>query len=387
MNVLFLTNNPNLCSTSRILQSWLSLGRNRNLHGHVVLQNTGDFANWLASNQFDHLVDPMPWPDRRWPVPSIWHAWKVARWAKRRGVRVIHCNEHDVFPFAILLRRLLGCPVVCHVRFVFTRAFAEWAFAGSARRPDALLWTSFQQKDDCASAISGIVPEEQQHVVHLGIDLATFGQSFQSREPIRQAWGVRPHEIVIGTASPLRPRKRVEDFVELVAVLAKNHDHVVGIVAGGTIAGDEDYRDKIVQRIHATDLGRRLRWIGNMEPVEPFYHGCDIVVSTSEYETFGNSVCEAMACGKPVAAYRGGSVHEVVDDDRLIVDTGDLAGLTSVVERLLTDSHFRSRAGARGKARVLEELNPTKRLEQLLEIYHSFAIGRSSRAGALHASH
>src|SRR4051794_30836412 len=111
MNVLFLTNNPNLGSTARILQSWLLLAPRHGLRGAVVAQQPGDFTRWLAAAGIDHLVDPMPWPSRRWPLPGVWHAWKVARWARRRGIEVIHCNEHDVYPFAHLLRRLLPRPL------------------------------------------------------------------------------------------------------------------------------------------------------------------------------------------------------------------------------------------------------------------------------------
>jgi glycosyltransferase involved in cell wall biosynthesis len=380
VRVLFLTNNPNLCSTSRILQSWLKLGVERGLQGHVVLQQKGDFAAWLAANGFPHLVDPMPWPDRRWPVPSLWHAWRVARWARQRGVEIIHCNEHDVFPFALLLRRLLACPIVCHVRFIVTREFAEWIFRGKTRRPDALLWTSFRQKEDCAAAVADIVPDDRQYVVRLGLDTGQFGTMGDSRDSTRDAWGVARHEIVIGTASPLRPRKRIEDFVELIVQLARSHADIAGVIAGGTIDGDEAYADQIVRKIESTGLGRKLQWLGNMEPVEPFYHACDIVVSTSEYETFGNSVCEAMACGKPVAAYSGGSVREVADDAGLIVETGDLNGLTAAVSRLLSDPGLRRQLGSRGRARLAEQFSPAKSLEQLLQIYESLLPSDPARS-------
>src|SRR4051812_24226345 len=107
MRVLFLTSNPNLGGTARILQSWLLLGRQEGVHGRVVAQRAGALSAWLEAETFTHRVDPMPWPDRRWPFPSFWHAWDLARWANRGGVEIIHCNEHDVYPFAVLLRRLM----------------------------------------------------------------------------------------------------------------------------------------------------------------------------------------------------------------------------------------------------------------------------------------
>ena len=132
----------------------------------------------------------------------------------------------------------------------------------------------------------------------------------------------------------------------MVAQLAHDDVRVVGVIAGDVMPGQEAYREELLRRIASTGLGRRLRWVGHMEPIEPFYHACDIFVSTSEYETFGNSVCEAMACRRPVAAYRGGSVHEVVDNAGWIVDTGDLPALTIAVRELvLAPPRFEGRAG------------------------------------------
>ncbi len=71
----------------------------------------------------------------------------------------------------------------------------------------------------------------------------------------------------------------------------------------------------------------------------------DLFISTSELETFGNSVCEAMACKVPVVAYRGGSVAEVVAETGLIVENGDLAGLIAAATTLLTDEPLRIELG------------------------------------------
>ncbi|MBI3408460.1 MAG: glycosyltransferase family 4 protein [Planctomycetes bacterium] len=371
MNVLFLTNNPNLGSTARILQSWLLLGRQDGLHGRVIARSPGDFTAWLKVNAVETLIDPMPWPDRRWPIPGFWHAWKVARWARRARVEVIHCNEHDVYPFAVMLRWLLRCPLVCHVRFRIEPAFSTWAFGGRGRCPDALLWTSRQQREDCAGALGDTVPSRLQHLVPLGLDLQRFGILAGGREETRRQWGFRPDEIVIGSAAPLRPRKRVEDFITLVDRLCREDERVVGVLAGDAPPGDEGYRVQILSQIEATGLGRRLRWLGNLEPVEPFYHGIDVFVSTSTYETFGNTICEAMACRRPVAAYRGGSVHEVAGDAGRVVETGDLNALTEAVRSLVRQPARRAELGDQGFRRVADEFNPAKTLTQLRAIYDS----------------
>jgi glycosyltransferase involved in cell wall biosynthesis len=375
MRVLFLSNTPILGGTARILQCWLRLGRSHGMCGSAVVRAGSEFIDWARANQVSLCVDAMPWPDRNRPWESLWHAAKVAWWARRAGIDVIHCNEHDVYPFAALLRRLLKRPLVCHIRYRIEREFAEWAFR-HCNAPDALLWTSYQQKADSEDAIAGIFPEERQHVLRLGVDLTSFGTLVHTRESTRQQWGIGTDEILIGTASPIRPRKRIEDFIGMIQYLADRHPQVVGIIAGGAIAGDEDYRDRIQQMIVASGLGRRLRWVGYLEPIEPFYHACDIAVSTSEYETFGNSVCEAMACCKPVVGYYGGAVAEVVGDAGFLVKTGDIDRLQAAVERFVRDAELRKTLGAKGQQRVAHEFNPAESLMRLLAIYRTLLMAK-----------
>jgi glycosyltransferase involved in cell wall biosynthesis len=86
------------------------------------------------------------------------------------------------------------------------------------------------------------------------------------------------------------------------------------------------------------------------------------------------SVCEAMACGKAVAAYQGGSVAEVVGHAGLIVETGDLEGLTVAVGHLVQDGELRSALGRKARERVVMEFDPVNSLKQLESIYRSLLL-------------
>jgi glycosyltransferase involved in cell wall biosynthesis len=382
MRVLYLTDNLTLGGTIRILQSWLLLGRRSGLDGHVAVRPGSHLVRWLEANGVAHVANPMPWPDRRWPMPALWHAQRLARWGRRRGIDVIHCNEHNLYPFGVLLRRLLGRPLVCHVRYRLTREFCAWAFGGRGRQPDALLWTSRQQEADCTEAIRGIVPAERQRVLHIGLDPGVFGVRTGERDAMRRQWGFGGDEIVIGQACALRPRKRLEDFVELVARLAREDPRVVGVLAGDAVAGDEPYRELILRRVADSGLGPRFRWLGNLDDVEPFYQAIDVFVSTSEYETFGNSVCEAMCCSRPVVAYQGGSVQEVVGGAGLIARTGDLGALIAAARDCARDAGLRDRLGGVGRQRVARHFNPADSLDQLRQIYDALVLAGPGSAVA-----
>src|SRR5262245_28700324 len=104
MNILFFTNNRFLGGTVRILKSWLLLGPSHGLHGCVVVPPGSDFCQWLASNGIPYIESRMAWPDRRKPWQAFSDAAKVVLWARRYRIGIVHCNEHDVYPFAHLVQ-------------------------------------------------------------------------------------------------------------------------------------------------------------------------------------------------------------------------------------------------------------------------------------------
>jgi glycosyltransferase involved in cell wall biosynthesis len=363
--------NPHLGASARPLQDWLLLGKEAGFSTSVLVRKDGALKRWLEHSKIPNRLNPMFWPDRWNAALSLFHAWKIKNWIKEQGVQIIHCYEHDLYPFAVLLRRMTALPLICHIHYSVDSGFAKWAFGGSRKQPDAVLWTSHQQQQDCMEAMNGLVPWESQNVIPLGLNVNRFGYHSETRADYRRQLGISPDEIVVGTACWLRPRKQIDDFMALIQLLQSRHCKVVGLLAGGKAPGDEDYAGQVIPRIQAFEANRRFLWLGHVEPIEPFMHATDIYVSTSQYESFGMSVLEAMACGKPVVAYRGGSVYEIVGNAGLIAKTGDFASLAALVESLVIDGNLRRSLGLAAKQRVVEDFNPQASFRLIRNVYES----------------
>jgi glycosyltransferase involved in cell wall biosynthesis len=84
------------------------------------------------------------------------------------------------------------------------------------------------------------------------------------------------------------------------------------------------------------------------------YRRCGVFVLPSAQEGFGIVFLEAMRQAKPCIGGNTGGTPEVVEDGHtgLLVSHGDVAGLESALDRLLSDADLRRRLGEAGRQRL-----------------------------------
>lgn len=90
----------------------------------------------------------------------------------------------------------------------------------------------------------------------------------------------------------------------------------------------------------------------------PFvYAAADVFLGASLEEAFGQTFCEASACGVPVVALRAGGVPEIARHgvNALLVDPARPEGLVEELERLRRDPALRAELGRGGRALVEAE--------------------------------
>jgi glycosyltransferase involved in cell wall biosynthesis len=113
---------------------------------------------------------------------------------------------------------------------------------------------------------------------------------------------------------------------------------------------------------HAEDPSEELR-------------GCRCVVVTSVSraggpETFGRSIIEAWAHGKPVVAFAAGGAKHLIShgDDGLLVPEGDEEALAEALWRLHAEPMLADRLGERGREKVARQYSLGKIAERLMTV-------------------
>lgn len=123
-----------------------------------------------------------------------------------------------------------------------------------------------------------------------------------------------------------------------------------------TLVGDGELRDHLLGLARHLEVDGQIEFPGLLDRrrVREVIQRSHVMVSSSYFETFGVSLIEAMACGKPVVATRsGGPESFVAPQNGVLVSRGSVAslrsGLEQVVERYDTFDAEEIRAGCARK--------------------------------------
>lgn len=142
--------------------------------------------------------------------------------------------------------------------------------------------------------------------------------------------------------SVFEPRKNVPLLVDAFEIFRRAYPH--GPAFQLALAGGAGWRGaQIAEAVRRRDLDPAVRLLGYVpdEDLPWLYRGAELAVVPSQYEGFGLSALEAMACGTPVLAANASSLPEVVGDAGELFEPGDpallarrIAELTAAPERL-----------------------------------------------------
>jgi glycosyltransferase involved in cell wall biosynthesis len=103
------------------------------------------------------------------------------------------------------------------------------------------------------------------------------------------------------------------------------------------IVGEGKQRAALENLTRQLGLTERVQFLGFQprEQVRDIIRASQVVVSSSYHETFGITLVEALACGKPIVATRSGGPDRIVNErNGLLVPTGDPAALAAALRQI-----------------------------------------------------
>ena len=124
------------------------------------------------------------------------------------------------------------------------------------------------------------------------------------------------------------------------------------------VAGDGPQRQQLHALARELNL-RNVEFLGQVPPAKmpALYDEADIYLNAPNVDNMPNSVVEAFAAGLPVVTTRAGGIPYIVthEENGMLVDCNDDAGLAAAALRLLADSDLAARLADRARTDVLSK--------------------------------
>ena len=175
----------------------------------------------------------------------------------------------------------------------------------------------------------------------------------ETRTAYRSMLGIAPDDLVLGYVGRL---VRDKGIVELAGAWERlsREDPRLRLILVGPPEADDAVPPMVIERL-ASDP--RVRLVGSVSDIAPFYAAMDVVVLPTYREGLPNVPLEAAAMGLPVVATAiPGCVDAVLDGvTGTLVPPRDAETLTIAIRAYVDDPELRRRHGEAGRARVLTE--------------------------------
>jgi glycosyltransferase involved in cell wall biosynthesis len=359
--------------------------------GHEVHVLCPSRSLWSGVMTRDGVVEcrtrslPVPFhPGFRFSPPPLRR--RVLEEVRRIRPDVVHAQGHFFIGRALIrAAKQLGVPVVATNHFMpdnlvfylhlperIEKKVAEWA------------WRDFSRVFDRADLVTAPTPfaakiAEENGLnrsilpVSCGMDLSRFsptndGYAFKTRYGVPE----RPVFMYVGR---LDTEKHVDELIKALPLVRKSVDAQLVVV------GDGHEHGNLVSLARGQGIERYVTFTGFVPDGElpGAYAAADVFCNAGTAELQSIVTMEAMATGKPVVAANARALPLLVRDGEngCLFEPGDVVGLASRLEELLSDDGKRTRMG-RESLRIVARHDIGITLNAFEELYEALSVPRSS---------
>ena len=345
-------------------------------HRSLVISAGGRLVDSLEQAGSQHI---------NWPIgkKSPWTAGYVLRLRsllRREQVDVLHVRSR--VPAWVCWLAWKSLPKSARPRFVTTvhgfynvSRFSEIMASGEAviavsRSIANYIRTSYPRTD--ASRIS---------VVPRGIDPREFPRGLTLTADWQQCWASEFPETSgrqwLTLAGRLTRLKGHEDFLQMLVELRRLGHDIHGLIVGDADPRRAGYADELRRRVTELGLSDRVTFTGHRADIREIYAASRAVFSLStQPESFGRTVLEALALGTPVIGYDHGGVGEILHDLYPLGATP----LSDIPQLVLRTSELLS--GDRQLVPAFSQYRLADALAQEVDLYEQLATVRPTRGSA-----
>jgi len=357
LKILYISHSIGMDGSERCLFNLLKyLDRNKFIP-IVVLPGDGPLKKKLECIGVKTIIAPLVWwiPLIRDVVSNnlgdiMDRCNKLAALIEEEDIDIVHTNTSVIAEGAIAAK-MTGRPHIWHLHEILN--------GHPSLRPSIPLYLTYRLIDllsdlvvvvsqTLKKAVSEGISPEMIKVIYNGVD-STGGSESEIEKPFRPEIKLSDNYILVCTVGPIIKEKGYHTFVEAAKRVLEKKNNMRFISVGNI--GDFNLLLSLRSKIRDGISEKKFQFLGYRSDIWRILKEIDIYIVSSETESFGLTMVEAMAAGKPVIATRCGGPEEIVVDGEtgLLVPINDPDALAEAIISLANDPGKRHQMGLSGK--------------------------------------
>lgn len=198
-------------------------------------------------------------------------------------------------------------------------------------------------------------PPERIHVIPLGINTEAFSSRLCEKNMARQKLSLPATGFIFGVIGRIDPLKGQHRAIEALQRLRSQGRDAELVIAGSPTIDDErclKYDEQLKTLVALEQLN--VHFLGHRADPALFYSAVDLVLMTSESETYGMVTLEAMLAGCPVIGTNSGGTPDLLGEGRygLLFNRNSTDELVQCINRVMDQPDETKLRVEQAKARV-----------------------------------
>ncbi|MBN2244684.1 MAG: glycosyltransferase family 4 protein [Candidatus Aminicenantes bacterium] len=207
--------------------------------------------------------------------------------------------------------------------------------------------------------------EKKLKVIYPGIDHAFWTETIPSETENLSSVSNLPSAFLLFVGAT-EARKNLVNLLQAFSLVREEYRDLFLVAAGPKGEDHERILDKI-RELKLEDFVEILNYVDERK-LKYLYSRAELFVFPSWHEGFGIPLLEAMACGVPIAASKGGALPEIGGEAALYFDPNSPEDMAEKIKTLLEDRTLRMQLIQTGKIRMLG-FSWEKAASETLEFY------------------
>ena len=288
---------------------------------------------------------------------NIRQAGKLSKFISANKIDVVHIHDKKDLPLLALVKSISSYPFkIAHTRHMSLPGkkhdfYHRWLY----KKVDAYFVITEWMKSQAIDNLP-IAPEKI-HKINLGtavVELCNKAELSELRDNI-----FPEHQgLWLANIARVQHGKGQHVFLEAIKQLKDSGIDIAGVIAGGT--DEPEYIKQLADYIELHQL--KVKMFGHRDDIPKLIQAMDAVVLTTECETFGLIMIEAMMAGVVAIGSNSGGVPEIIDhlENGLLFDAYDAQHLAKQIELLNVSAELKEKLASKGQQKALQRFEKNK---------------------------